>query len=166
MNGSDSTLHLQHEDFLKALVDQADLTENQQGHLIQCPTCQNALERIRRRFDAMGKRAARLTPSSSRGFRVPESVSNGARRGFRPIWAVGLTAAALLLFSLYGRQISFVPEDVDLAADRQLMLDVDALVANALPAPYRRVTSVLEPQIDEDLINWIVPSIEEPEGVL
>ena len=51
--------------------------------------------------------------------------------------------------------------------DRRLMKEVDALIENALPEPLRELAAVSEPplNLDEDLINWIVPSIEEDDSL-
>jgi hypothetical protein len=41
------------------------------------------------------------------------------------------------------------------------MAEVDALVRDALPVAYQQVAVVSEPILSEDLIDWIVPSIDE-----
>jgi hypothetical protein len=50
-----------------------------------------------------------------------------------------------------------------LAEDQQFMVEVNALIENALPEPFRELAASAAPptDLDEDLINWIVPSIEE-----
>ena len=48
-----------------------------------------------------------------------------------------------------------------LEEEAQLMAEVDALVKDALPAPYQRVAVSSEPILSKDLIDWIVPSIDE-----
>ena len=49
--------------------------------------------------------------------------------------------------------------------DDALMAEIDALVANALPAAYREMASASDSQSIEDLIEWIVPSIDEEEDL-
>jgi len=47
--------------------------------------------------------------------------------------------------------------------DKQLMARIDALVENALPAGYQELAMVTDTdvmELSEDLIDWIVPSIE------
>jgi hypothetical protein len=58
---------------------------------------------------------------------------------------------------------------IDPAADRQLMEEVAALVDNALPADYQQLASLGESdapdesQADDDLLDWILPPLNEVE---
>ena len=58
-----------------------------------------------------------------------------------------------------------VAQTSEVDMDDALMAEIDALVADALPAAYREVATVTEAQSIEDLIEWIVPSIEEEEDL-
>ena len=51
-------------------------------------------------------------------------------------------------------------------SDRELMQEINALIDSALPSAVQRVAAVATPQYDEDLINWIVPSIQVDEDML
>jgi hypothetical protein len=48
--------------------------------------------------------------------------------------------------------------------DDRLMAEIDALVDDALPRSYQHVAVASEPIFSKDLIDWIVPSIEEDDG--
>jgi hypothetical protein len=161
--------HLTEDEFLRTLVDKRDLSNTQSDHLKECTICRQALDRIEHRFRDMGQMAVQMTPKPSRPFRLPDRSSHAARWRFRPVWVTGLTAVLIaLLITFWPRgsdqpSLSPVPVPQTDLSDLELMQDIDALVENALPSNIRQLASVATPQFDEDLINWIVPSIQEDE---
>ena len=161
--------HLTPDELLAALVDANELAAGRQSHFKHCPSCQRDLQMLERRFERIGKMAQSLSPSPSRPFRLPEKKITSSARHIKAVFATGLAAALVLVLSIwgslhFGHQVT-LPEMTaqSLEADRRLMQEVDALVRNALPKPYRQLAAVSEPgpELDEDLINRIVPSIEE-----
>jgi anti-sigma factor RsiW len=165
--------HMIEEDLLKAVVDPADLSADQEQHLNACPACRGELVRLERRYARIGEVAQALAPAPSRPFRLPEKGRRQTGRQLKPILAVGLTAALLLAVVVwwpgyFDSDKKPVPVTAQtLEDDRRLMTEVDALIENALPAPLRELAAVSEPPSDpdEDLINWIVPSIEEDDSL-
>ncbi len=156
--------HINHDQLLKALVDRADLSAAQQAHLGQCPVCRHALQRLEQRFTRLGEIAKHLAPEPSRSFRLPAGKASPAGWRFKPMWAAGLVAAMLLVFTMWWPHrlpVSQLPQMTaqSLEADRQLMEEIEALVENALPASLKQVAAVSEPVVDEDLLDWIIPSI-------
>lgn len=84
--------------------------------------------------------------------------------------AVGAAAVMVLLITtIWPRTHTEIPiqdsPPMEIS-DRQLMQEIDALVDNALPPEVRQLAAVATPQFDEDLINWIVPSIQEDGDLL
>ena len=162
--------HLSQEDLLLALVDRNDLDSQQAVHLNECPVCQQKLDRIALRYDRMGKLAAHLAPAPAANIRLPQKVSPASRSRLRPLMAVGAAAAMVLLITtIWPRTHTEIPIQASppmVISDRQLMQEIDALVDNALPPAVQQLAAVATPQFDEDLINWIVPSIQEDGDLL
>jgi len=167
--------HLTYDELLRAVVDMDDLASGRRAHLAQCPSCDQALTKINNRLTHLGDMARQAAPGASRPFRVPQR-SSPFRFVLKPAWAMGM-AAVLLLALFFSRSAWLNPSGgpdrttYNAAADRQLMQEVDALVEDALPGDLQHLALLSEPQIvdveddpDEDLLDWIVPPIEEDEG--
>ncbi|MFZ1986909.1 MAG: hypothetical protein WAU91_21030 [Desulfatitalea sp.] len=175
MNTQNASAHLTQAELLKALVDAADLPADQREHLNACPTCDEDFSRLNARLTRIGQMAERLAPKPARAFRLPATQTASARWIFKPVWAVGFVAAMLLAITVFRPQQWFsAPQNqkvavIDPAADQQLMEEVAALVDNALPAAYQQLASLSEPdaadesQSDEDLLDWILPPLQEDE---
>ncbi|MDA8141739.1 MAG: hypothetical protein M0036_24100 [Desulfobacteraceae bacterium] len=170
MNSQNS--HLTHEQWLIAVLDRADLDAERQSHLLACPDCQQELKRIAGRLSRLGRRAANLAPKPSRPFRLPAPKAQSLHWGHKPAWALAVTCAILLIVALWHPQWlqGLLKKDLtaaDLAADRQLMQAVDAMVKNALPTDYQQIAGLIDPQPDDgnssdnDLMDWLVPSVED-----
>ena len=170
MNTTTAPRHLSRDDLLIALVDPSDLSSHQAGHLKDCPVCRQELDRIALRYDRMGKLAAKLTPAPARPIRITERRSSASRYRWRPLMAAAVTGAVIVLMTTLWPRNPDQPTTPSLPqnalTDRELMLEIDALVDNALPPAVQRLAAVATPQFDEDLINWIVPSIQEDKDML
>lgn len=170
MNTAPAPRHLSRDDLLIALVDRSDLSSRQTAHLKDCPACQKELDRIALRYDRLGKMAAQLAPAPSRNIRLSDRRTLVSRYKLRPLIAVGVTAAVILLMTtLWPRNPAETPipsSQQTMLSDRELMQEINALVNSALPSAVQRVAAVATPQHDQDLINWIVPSIQEDEDML
>jgi hypothetical protein len=162
--------HLSHDALLIALVDRDDLDTRQAAHLKECPACQKELDRLALRYNRMGKLAAGLAPEPTKKIRLPQRVSSASPYRLRPLMALGAAAAMVLLITTFWpwtvAEIPAPSSPVMVIPDRQLMQEIHALVDNALPPAIKRLAAVATPQFDEDLINWIVPSIEEEGDLL
>lgn len=164
----DQDHHLTFDDQLKAMVDLADLTDGQREHLNGCQRCQHQVAQLEQRYSRLGETARTLAPEPRRPFRLPRSEVHPGRRRFKTVWVPGIVVA-LLVVALYWWPQRFTheqnaPQFVDRGVenDHQFMVEVDALIENALPEPLRELAAAVDPiiELDEDLINWIVPSIE------
>ncbi len=166
--------HLIHDELLVAVVDAADLAAEKRAHLAACPVCTNARARLEERFVRLGRMAHKMAPAPARPFRLPTETSAASGFRFKPLWVMGL-AAAMLLAMLMGRSLGPdfwrgpvpVPTAAMLEEDRRLTEAVDALVEDALPPAFQHLASLDEediqvsPDIDDDLLDWVVPPIEE-----
>jgi len=154
-----------------ALAESGTRTPPAQNHLNQCPACRQELDKVERRLNRLGEMARRFTPEPGRPVRLPEAEPTRPLRGWlTPALAAGITAVLVVAVSIWwiappGRETD-APRIVtaeELQADQTLMVEVDQLVENAMPEPYRELASIADLQYewDEDLIDWIVPSIDD-----
>lgn len=179
---SDQHTHLTYDEQLRAMVDQADLSDARRRHLDECEICRKEVDGLEKRFIRIGKTAEALAPAPKRPFRLSRETARSTRRGFNPMWATGAVAALLLMTVIWWpEQFSpdhppnnyaqnFTMDDLtaqQLAEDQKFMVEVNALIENALPEPFRELAASAAPptDLDEDLINWIVPSIEEEDSL-
>ena len=170
VNTAPTPRHLSRDDLLIALVDCSDLSGRQADHLKECPACQKELDRIALRYDRLGKMAAQLAPAPFKSIRLSERRSSVSRYRLRPLIAVGVAGAIILLMTTFWPRNpaeSPIPSSPQMVlSDRELMQEINALIDSALPSAVQRVAAVATPQYDEDLINWIVPSIQVDEDML
>lgn len=164
--------HLDYDQMLQALVDKSDLTHEAQEHLAVCTSCQHQVKRLVQRYDRLGEMAKKMAPGPTQPFRVPDRPAASARWQFKPALALGMVGFLILGLTLWWpKQYNAVDAPAPMAAqtsevdDDALMDEIDALVADALPAAYQEVAGVSDAQSIEDLIEWIVPSIEEEEAL-
>ena len=167
--------HLSYDEQLIALVDPKDLDSGQQAHLKSCVQCQAEARRVSERFESMGRMARQMAPEPSRPFRLPANerqVGFGFGWRFKPAYAAGILGVLVMVFTLWGpgRFGPDAPGPGQLAQqadeDVLLMAEIDDLVDNALPEAYRELAMVDTPDmphLTEDLIDWLVPTIEEDE---
>jgi hypothetical protein len=166
-------IHLTYDELLRAVVDTTDLERQRRTHLDQCPQCLSAVQRLEKRYTRMGRMARRMAPEPSRSFRVPHGTRPASFRHGKPALAMGLAGALVLFVTLWwspgfrsGPAPPMQPSPMAAATpeqDRELMQEVDALVANALPPALQELAAVTESNPSEDLIEWVLPSIEEDE---
>ena len=163
-------IHLTYDDLLRTLVDPDDLGVEVRAHLDSCPRCQNQARHLARRYTQMGQMAKSLAPAASGAFRLPEQRTFGPRWQFKSAMAVGLAGLLVFFFTVWwprffdapGPTSPDVAQSID--ADEQLMAQIDELVMDALPDGYQELAMINGTDItdlSEDLIDWIVPSIDE-----
>jgi hypothetical protein len=159
--------HLAYDDLLRTLADVSDLSPEQQAHFESCHRCQHQAQGIQHRYQKLGQMARSMAPEPSRSFRVPEHHMPKSRWHFKPGVAAGVLGVLIFVFTVWWPNTSDHTEAPDPLAqysieeEAQLMAEVDALVHDALPVAYQQVAVVSEPILSKDLIDWIVPSIDE-----
>lgn len=172
MNRNTQIRHLSHDELLVAAVDRTDLPDGRKAHLEDCPGCQRELSRVIGRLTRLGRMAADMTPQPSKRFRLPEKSEPSLRWLIKPSWAMAVAATLLLGITIWHPQWLSGPDQqevavIDLSADRRLMVAVDDLVDNALPEDYQQLAALSDPlplsdeYIEDDLLDWIVPPLDE-----
>ena len=162
--------HLTYDDMLRALVDRNDLGVDARAHLDSCPRCQSQVRRLAGRYERMGQMARSLAPAPAGPFRVPDQRTFGVRWQFKSALAVGLAGTLVFFFTVLWPHYFDSPDSLQTEfaqggdTETRLMAQIDALVQDALPEGYQALAMGTDSDItdlSEDLIDWIVPSIEE-----
>ena len=160
--------HLTYDELIRHLIDGPDPASSRQSHLESCHQCRREAEHLARRYQRLGQMARDLAPKPAHTFRLPEGGRTTHRRWqFRSALAMAVAAALILAFTLMRPSLFQHPKSVPKTAtnkvvdDNHLMAQVDDLVADAMPKPYQKLVAVSEPVLTQDLIDWIVPSIDE-----
>lgn len=163
--------HLSYDDLLKTLVAASDLDADQTAHLASCPHCRRQAEDLQQRYRRLGGMARELAPQSSRPFRVPTAERPKRLWRFKTATALAMMGAVIFIFTVWTPQIhdgpDAPPSTVALTneEDARLMHEIDALVDDALPPALQYVAVTSEPILSKDLIDWIVPSIDEEDEI-
>jgi hypothetical protein len=172
MMASGPEQHLSYDDLLRTLVDESDLSSDQRRHLQSCPQCQRQAQALQYRYRRLGRMAREMAPEPSRSFTVPAHGAPRTRWYFKPGVAAGIVGVLVFVFTLWWPRPS---DHSDLPApmatwsleeENRWMAEVDALVHDALPKAYQHVAVVSEPIFSKDLIDWIVPSIDEDDDMV
>ncbi len=163
------TDHLIYDELLKAVVDPHDLAQDRRHHFEQCPQCKHAAQRLEQRYTRLGSMARRMAPEPTSAFRVPQKTRPVSRWQSRPALAMGLAGAVILLITVWWlprfNPLKQPPQMAALNPEQELVLmqQVDALLEDALPPELQQLASITESNTSEDLIEWVLPSIDEEE---
>ncbi len=170
---SQAPTHLTEDQQLMALVDPTDMDADQQAHLQSCSQCQHQAQQLARRFEHIGRMARQMAPEPSRPFRLPaKEKPKRLAWQFKSAMAMGLVGTLVLVFTMWWPRpfdpAQMTPQQLarETAEDAQLMAQIDDLVQNALPKAYQELAMANDSglfEMSQDLIDWIVPIIEEDE---
>lgn len=169
MSNNTSTHHLNQDELIRAAVDTSDLPEERQNHLSGCHECSQKLKRLSQQLNGLGQTALRMAPTPKRPFRLP-TTQQSSKRLLLPAWGVGMAAAILVAAVVLKPQWPWSPSlqgpGVNAAADRKLMVEVNALVDNALPETFQQLAVLSSPATTDtpdtegDFMDWIAPDID------
>jgi len=160
--------HLNKDQLLWALVDNARLPDASQAHLEKCSLCRSQKQRLENELSALGKFAAQSIPKPQKQVHLPPTISPSRKR-HRLYWqtAMGTAVAALLLISVIwwpGMGLRMSGTKPPVAAwsqtdDETFMAQIRALIDNDLPQVYLDISEGLDSEESEDFIDFVVPSL-------
>ncbi len=167
---TDSVKHLHEDQLALAMVDVGVLPPVVREHLSLCPDCQGKRRAFELEMEALGSMAHRLVPRPRRRVRIPEMKKPvfGWFSGYLS-WGMASAACSLLVVFFLGWSVFFkvLPErrlaglEKEIQRDGQLMAEINDLVENPLPATYRAISGEDYTRVDDDLMDFIVPRVEE-----
>ena len=167
---TDKDLHLNEDQLVKAVVEEDGLPLPLREHLSTCPQCRANKQVFEQDLARLGQMAKRTSPSPRRPVSLPEGESRhsiGSWWGWRTSLGA-VAAAALVVILVWGvpilRNTPIGNGDMlgrEMQETEQFMTEIDLLVENALPAVYSDISAESNTGLDEEFIEFMVPSIEE-----
>ncbi|MCP4681789.1 MAG: hypothetical protein GY864_05630, partial [Desulfobacterales bacterium] len=144
---SHKTTHLNETQVLQAITGEAEVHNNLQDHLADCPLCRADKEQLEQDLKRLGRMAKHFAPSPLRKIHLPAKESSSLLHwswNWRPALQVAISAAIIVMVmwpgvikvpSKQGDQI--LPEEI--WQTDELMEDVALLTENALPDVYQDI---------------------------
>ena len=161
--------HLNKDQLLWALVDNARLPDASQAHLEKCPLCRSLKQRLENELSALGKLAAQSVPKPQKQVHLPPTIAPSRKR-HRWYWqtAMGTAVATLLVIGVIwwpGTDLRVSDTSPPMAAwsetdDETFMAQIRDLTENELPQVYLDISEGLDVGDDEEFIDFIVPSLD------
>jgi hypothetical protein len=161
--------HLDEEQLIQAVVDEADLPAFLQEHLKACRLCHAERDHLEQDLVQLGHLAERFTPSPRKGVKLPVRESTQGLLqwywNWRRTFMAGMVVAAAAVIVVYGAISARNAEEAKLAAltqeiweDELLMAEISALSENALPLFCSEISGESYQDFDEDFMDFVVPS--------
>lgn len=161
--------HLSEDQIIRAIVDQADLTRDLREHLSQCPQCGPKKRQAEENLAQLGRMAERFSPTPQRPIRLPARQSRVFFLSRPWQFALGTAFVCLFIWVLAG-PLLFKDEPVKKAgistrymieSDQQFMTEVTLLSENALPQEYMDMIGESDEDLEEDFMDFLIPSLED-----
>jgi hypothetical protein len=165
----DNGHHFDENQLIRAVVDEAELTPALREHLSLCPQCRASKERFEQELSLISRMAEHFSPSPRRRVSLPVDKSR------RSIWwstewraAFGVALVAVFVMFVVGVPALFRPAPVSVEDMKttetweaeQFMTEVSMLVENALPPIYQDICGESVSSLDEEFMEFLVPTIE------
>lgn len=166
---SDKGLHLDEDQLLWALVDEAKLPPPLQEHLSTCPQCRAGKERFEQDLARLGQMAKRFAPLPRKRVSLPVKTRwsfIGWSWDWRACFGVAVTVALMIVIVWWSAPFRTTPGDSEHILVREmdeaerLMTEISMLVENALPPVYLDICGRSDPGFDEEFMQFVVPSTE------
>ena len=158
--------HLGEDDMLQAVIDGTDLSKVQQQHLAECSQCRSHRERLENELAHLGQMAERYAPEPLRRITVEHDKvqSPFSIRGFA-FSAAAVAAVIIVLWAAFlirNQQQGHIGNLAqNMVEAERLMTEIDVLVENALPQIYLDIVADTDLSLDEDFIDFLIPTSED-----
>jgi hypothetical protein len=161
--------HLSEDAIIRVMIDEREVARDAMEHLARCPLCRGEKLRLERDLEALGDAASRFAPRPRKAVVLPQGTekSFGWFAGHYS-WAFASAACAVVVAFFVGWNLFItVPRDrltgieYEMRKDGQFMAEVNDLVENPLPEVYRAIAGEGYAEVDEDLMNFMIPGTGE-----
>jgi uncharacterized protein YbaR (Trm112 family) len=161
--------HLDDDQILWSVVDEAELPLPLREHLTACPVCQGNKDRLAKDLAQMGQMAERFAPLPKKPVSLPVEEPRSAIRwswGWRTFLGAAVAATLALIF-VWKAPIFRTPSGNnagtvawEMQEEEQFMTEIALLVENALPPVYQDISEESTPGLDEEFMQFVVPPVE------
>jgi len=162
-------LHLDDDQLVWAVVDEAELPSPMRKHLSTCPVCRANKAHTAKNLSRLGQAAERFAPLPAQPISLSVEKQRSTARwywGWRTFVATA-AAAALVLAVLWHTPVFRNPPKenrymltTEMQEAEQFMTEVAMLVDNALPAVYLDISGESSTDLDEESMESVDPSVE------
>jgi predicted anti-sigma-YlaC factor YlaD len=150
---------------LQAVIDDTDLSKLQQQHLAECSRCRSHRERLENELTRLGQTAERYAPEPLRRITVAQDKVRApfSIRGFA--FSTAAVAAVIIVvwatFLVRSQQQGRIGNSAqNMVEAERLMTEINVLVENALPQVYLDIVGDTNLNLDEDFIDFLIPTNE------
>jgi hypothetical protein len=166
---SEKQVHLGEDQLLGAIVDEGDLPSTIRDHLARCPRCLANKEKLEQNLMTLGRMAEIYSPMPRRTVSLPSIISNDGNRlwkGWRICFGTALAAALAAVVVFWpGLEGPGHKDKIDMVAmetweEEGFMTEINTLVDNALPAVYLDISGEGDTRLDDEFMQFIVPTAE------
>lgn len=165
----DNEHHLDEQELIQAVIDESDLPQTMQAHLVTCHQCRASKKSFEQDLASLGQMAERYAPKPQKRIALPVHEPKSAFWTFlnwrTAIGAAATVAAVLIVFwgTTIVRNLTEYGTDsvpAELMQAEQLMTEVNMLVDNALPPLYLKISAENNPDYDQEFYQFLIPQIE------
>jgi hypothetical protein len=159
--------HLLHEQIIWAVVDEKELSEGDQLHLMGCQLCQGLASQFMAELQVFGERAKLSVPPLTKVLQMPAPERSTAKYRYSWIPFAGAAAMAGLVLFFYflgmdatSPKLITVQGPEDLLEDEYLMQEISEMVEYPLPEEMYEITGEAL-DFDDDFLQFVVPDFQE-----
>ena len=154
--------HLEEDDILQAVIDDTDLSVQQQQHLAECSQCRVSKERLEHELTRLGQLAERYAPKPQKRIIVAEQKVRWPLLNWKTAFSAAAVAAVILIVwgtvLIQNQQQGTIGNLAqDMVEAERLMTQIDMLVENALPQVYLDIIGETSLSLDEDFMDFLIP---------
>ena len=159
--------HLKQEQIIWAVVDEKELSEGDQLHLMRCQLCQDRVAQFMTELKVFGERAEFSVPPLTKILQIPAPERSTAKYRLSWISFAGAAAMAGLVFFFYflgmdamSPKWTTVEGPDNLLEDEYLMQEISEIVEYPLPEELYEITGDAA-DFDDDFLEFVVPDFQE-----
>lgn len=167
MNHKNNQNHLTADELIAYMVDKSDLSTHRIAHLSNCELCLKEKETLERQLTGLRQQAEASIPSLSKKLRLPadKPKTSIGRRYWIPAFGSGIALVLVIMVSWWSGALN-LPFKTDRAemhvaqSDDDLLMQISALIDNPLPETFSEIAVVSDFDLNDEVTDFIVPSIE------
>ncbi len=169
---SQKGIHLGEEQLIRAAVDEEDMPPSLREHLSTCSFCRAEKKRFEGHLARLGRMAQHFAPSAPRRVSLPLERSRSLRGwswGWRRVFVAAMSVAVVIMVFAWPTLLKKTPKDNgfilprEMYEDEAFILEVRTLEEDALPQVYLDISGASYGWLDEEFIEFVVPTVQRDE---
>ncbi len=161
--------HLNEDHLFRAVIAETELSAELRAHLATCPQCRGSKERFEKNLSQLGQMAKELSPIPQNKIVLPVEKNLGFSKPFinwKLMTSMAAAAAMAFLLLLWSPRLNLTHSPTLPLTARAtweadpVMIEIDALSINALPSIYMDISGESYLGLEDEFIEFVVPSTE------